>query len=185
MYNKASNNDSKHIIKVHKGILVVRAPNRGLESSFCWKIAGWRLAWKEYFVHRHRYHTRCKRSVYKSATNLTQSAILCSSAHILPQVSYMLPHVAMKVDYGEMRHFLVKLSPRFSPDFQSWGRRGKDYLIAFLGRAFISQAPGLKKTYCHPKEAIAVWRTSFHSRGKACSWCLSCMLSFWRKSCSL
>ena len=31
-----------------------RAPNQGLESSLCNRIAGWRLAESELFTHRHR-----------------------------------------------------------------------------------------------------------------------------------
>ena len=32
-------------------------------------------------------------------------AICCLSAHILPQIPYMLPPCAMKTDYGKLRHF--------------------------------------------------------------------------------
>ena len=37
------------------GTLAFRAPNQGLESSFCRWVAGQRLAWKECIFHRHRY----------------------------------------------------------------------------------------------------------------------------------
>ena len=40
---------------INLGILAFRAPNRGLESSFCRWVAGQGLAEKGYFDHKRRY----------------------------------------------------------------------------------------------------------------------------------
>ena len=64
---------------IQVGISVFRAPNQGLESSFCCWTAGQGLAQKECYFHRHRYlsHPACEHLTNTQPLAVVAFELLC------------------------------------------------------------------------------------------------------------